>query len=81
MKKWAIARKLKITGARGTSIVAYVYWTGRDSRTDPLKGNAYRFESANAARQCANTHPMLRDSDDWCIVPVEGKSLVNKENA
>lgn len=72
---------MRIVGAKGVTITAYCYWTGRGVRTDPLKGNAYRFETANAARQCANTHEGLRDSEDWYVVPIGGKSLANKENA
>ena len=82
MKKWAIARKLRITGARGMTITAYAYWIGRDRHTSPLKSDAYRFETSNAARECANTHhSKLKDSDDWYIVPVEGSSLIIKENS
>lgn len=50
------------------------YWNGRQgekggpSRT-PFKSDAYHFRTAEAARECANTHKGLRDSDEWKVVP------------
>lgn len=78
---WAIARRIRITTIRGTAHWAYTYWTGQALRTTPEPGSAYRFESSNAARQCANTHAAFKDSDDWYVVPIEGKSLAHKEIA
>lgn len=50
------------------------FWTGRQgekggpSRT-PFRCDAYHFQTAQSARECANTHKGLRDSDEWKVVP------------
>ena len=52
---------------------AMEYWTGRQgekggpSRT-PFKSDAYHFRTAEAARECANTHRGLRNSEEWRVV-------------
>lgn len=63
---WVIARDLK----PGLP----VYWAGNDRDGEPQHVNfwseAHRFSSATAARECAATHPRLRNSDVWRVVQI-----------
>lgn len=57
---WVLAR-----GEEG----AQEYWTGRVRRGEPLTSpytsDAFKFHDAQAANECATTHPALWSRDDW----------------
>lgn len=49
------------------------YWTGRQGpnggpQRSLWKSDAYHFKTAVSARECADTHEGLRDSDQWRVV-------------
>jgi hypothetical protein len=51
------------------------YWTGEQGDNggpsrSPFRADAFKFTTADAALQCAETHSALRDSEVWRIVPM-----------
>ena len=64
---WVLAKKVRAAGPRGIARVVHIYWTGGNDGfgKSPFLSDAYRFSTARAARDCAGTHRLLRDSDEW----------------
>jgi hypothetical protein len=71
-KVWVLGKRV---GADAAGQPIYEYFTGREGEAggpsrSPFRSDAYKFYSARAARQCADTHREMRDSEDWVVLPL-----------
>lgn len=59
------------------------YWQGKPGENgEPSRSlfrcDGYHFKTFEAARECTNTHPGLRDSDEWRIVPADQRRSLRR---
>lgn len=72
MSRWILAKRTG-TGADGEP--EYEYFTGEQGARggpsrSPFRADAFGFHDARSARECADTHGELRDSDEWVVLEV-----------
>ncbi|MGH8259686.1 MAG: hypothetical protein ACREUG_08345 [Steroidobacteraceae bacterium] len=58
----------------------YEYWSGEQGERGGLsrsvfRADAYKFTSARSALECAGTHPELRNSENWRLLPVHDQTM------
>ena len=71
MSVWVLARRAG-RGDDGEPIHEYFSTQVGSSvpRVSPFRADAVKFHDARAAYECAETHPALRDSDEWRVLEV-----------
>lgn len=59
------------------------YWQGKPGDNgEPSRSlfrcDAFHFKTSEEARVCTETHPALKDSDDWRIVPADQRRSLRR---
>lgn len=71
MSVWVLARR---TGRDDDGEPIHEYFSTQVGssvpRVSPFRADAVKFHDARAAYECAETHPALRDSDEWRVLEV-----------
>lgn len=77
---WLIAKRSTVSGPDGLPIDHHVFWTGGRAGwgTSVMSDDAYRFSTYAAALECCGTHDILRDSDEWRIIPAVARRSLQR---
>lgn len=73
MTCWVLAREVGRDPETNEPIYEYFKGSQGDhggASRSPFRADGYKFSTAAAARECANTHHDLADSPDWRILPI-----------
>lgn len=79
MSVWVLAR----TVAKLSDGDVLEYWTGNPHGPGRslFRADAYKFHDARAARECADTHRGLQDSEVWRVIEVVDGNRVKSRSA